>query len=132
MHQSRRPWQPVTGDRLPPPAGFYSSAIRAGELLFVSGQVPKDPATGALVGGGIESESRRTLQNLDLVLEAAGATLADVVAVTVYLADENDWGAFNAVFGSVFAPPYPTRTVVGASLRGMLVEVTATAYLGGR
>ena len=132
MQPSKRHWQPVLNDRLPAPAGNYSPAIRAGDFLFVSGQVPKDPATGALVGGGIEAESRRTLENLRLALEAGGATLSDVVSVLVHLADENDWGAFNGVFGSVFSPPYPTRTVVGASLRGMLVEVTATAYLGAR
>lgn len=130
-HDAARGWQPVTlGEDVPPPAGAYSPAVRAGPFVFVSGQVPKDPVSGALVGTTVEEQSRQTLKNLQRALQAAGAGLADVVAVTVYLADENDWGKFNAVYRSVFAPPYPTRTVVGAQLRGVLVEVSAIAFPG--
>ena len=129
-----RRWQPVTlGGDVPPPAGAYSPAVRAGDLLFVSGQVPRDPRTGALVGGDdVAEQSRQVLRNLRAVVEAGGATLADVVAVTVYLADEGDWGTFNEIYKTFFEPPHPSRAVVGARLRGILVEVSAVAYLGAR
>ena len=128
-----RSWTPVTlGEGFPPPAGPYSPAVRAGPLVFVSGQVPKDPKTGALLGATVEEQARGTLANLRRALEAAGASTADVVACTVYLADEDDWGRFNEVYKTVFSPPYPTRTVVGASLRGVLVEVSAIAYVEAR
>jgi 2-iminobutanoate/2-iminopropanoate deaminase len=131
MAHAERAWQPVTlGDDYPPPAGAYSPAVRAGELLFVSGQVPRDPRTGATVGGDVVAQSRRVLDNLRLVLEAAGASLDDVVSVTVYLADVADWGTFNDLYRATFRPPYPARTVVGAQLRGVLVEVSAVAYVG--
>lgn len=131
MSEAARRWTPVTlGDAFPPPAGPYSPAVRAGDLVFVSGQVPRDPKTGALVGATVEEQARQTLANLRRALEAAGAKVADVVSVTVYLADENDWGTFNGVYTSVFTKPYPTRTVVGAQLRGVLVEISAIAWLG--
>ena len=127
-----RRWTPVTlGPDVPPPAGAYSPGVRAGDLLFVSGQVPKDPRTGAIVGDEVREQTRQVLRNLEAVLAAGGATLADVVGVTVYLQDEGDWGAFNEVYKTVFEPPYPTRAVVGAQLRGILVEVSAIAHLGG-
>lgn len=126
-----RRWTPVTlGDDVPAPAGPYSPAVRAGPFLFVSGQVPRDPRTGELATGNVTDQSRKVLANLCGVLEAAGARPEDVVSVTVYLTDENDWGAFNEVYRETFRPPYPTRAVVGAQLRGILVEVSAIAYLG--
>jgi 2-iminobutanoate/2-iminopropanoate deaminase len=129
---SRR-WTPITlGAEVPPPAGAYSPGVRAGDLLFVSGQVPKDPRTGAVVGTDVEEQTRQVLRNVQGVLEAGGATLDDVVSVTVYLEDERDWGIFNEVYQSVFRPPYPSRAVVGASLRGIMVEVSAVAYVGQR
>jgi 2-iminobutanoate/2-iminopropanoate deaminase len=132
MAPSERTWQPVVLDeRFPRPAGAYSPGVRAGQLLFVSGQVPRDPTTGEVMGGGIEAQTRRVLENLRLVLSAGGASLADVVAVTVYLADVDHWGAFNEIYKATFSPPYPSRTVVGAQLRGILVEVSAVASLGG-
>ena len=104
-----RRWQPVTlGPDVPPPAGAYSPGVRAGNLLVVSGQVPRDPRTGAVVGDDVATQSRQVLANLEGVLRAGGATMADVVSVTVYLADEGDWGAFNAVYRDTFRPPYPT------------------------
>ncbi|HEX8849663.1 MAG TPA: Rid family detoxifying hydrolase [Gemmatimonadaceae bacterium] len=128
-----RNWTPVTlGPDFPPPVGPYSPAVRAGDLVFVSGQVPRDPKSGALLGETIEEQARGTLANLKRVLEAAGASLEQVVACTVYLVDENDWGRFNEVYRTVFSAPYPTRTVVGASLRGVMVEVSAIAWVGAR
>jgi len=132
MSDTTRHWTPV---HLPtdcaPPAGPYSPAVRTGELLFVSGQVPRDPRTGDTVGADVRQQARRTLENLGMVLAAAGAAPNDVVSVTVYLADENDWSAFNEVYREFFRPPYPSRTVVGAQLRGILVEVSAVARIPG-
>jgi reactive intermediate/imine deaminase len=125
-----RSWQPVQpGPGAPQPAGAYSAAIRAGDLLFVSGQVPKDPETGR-VEGDVAQQTRQVLENLSAVLATAGATLADVVSVTAYLADIADWGGFNDVYSEIFRPPYPTRTTVGVGLHGFRVEISAIAWLG--
>lgn len=132
MTQRERQWQPVRlGGDVPPPAGAYSPAVRAGGFVFVSGQVPRDPATGALVGEDIEAQTTQVLSNVKRALEAAGAGLADVVSVTVYLADIDDWGRFNEVYKSIMPSPYPTRTALGAELRGIFVEMSAVAYVGG-
>jgi len=97
--------------------------------MFVSGQVPRDPATGQLIGTTIEEQTRATLANVERVLRVGGATLADVVSVTIYLTDEDNWGTVNEIYKTVFSPPYPTRAVVGASLRGILIEISAIAYI---
>ena len=86
----------IRSDRMPTPVASYSSAVRADKFVFVSGQIPLDPETGELVTGGIERETRRVLDNLTLVLEAAHATLADVVKVTVFLTDMADFKSFDA------------------------------------
>ena len=131
MTDNVRHWTPVTlGEDVPPPTGPYSPAVRAGEFLFVSGQVARDPITGALVGQTVEEQARQTLSNLRRALEAGGASIADVVSVIVYLADENDWAAFNGIYTTFFTRPYPSRTAIGANLRGVLVEVSAVAWLG--
>lgn len=123
-----RTWQPVSlGPDVPQPAGAYSPAVRAGELVFVSGQVPRDPVTGQLQGETIEEQVRYTLERLRTVLGAAGAGLDDVVSVTVYLQDIDDWAAFNRIYAETFRPPYPSRTAVGAQLGGFLVEISAVA-----
>lgn len=125
-------WSPVfLPADVPPPKGPYSPAVRAGNLVFVSGQVPRDPVSGALAGDDVATQTRQTLSNLQRVLEQSGATLADVVSVTVYLAHADDWGAMNAVYSERFHAPYPSRTTVGAELRGILVEISAIAYVAG-
>lgn len=126
----QRSWQPAffPGD-VPKPAGAYSPAVRAGDFVFVSGQVPRDPRTGNLAGEDIESQVRQTLANVKGALAAAGASLDDVVSVTTYLADVDDWGKFNEVYREVFRPPYPSRTAIGADLRGILVEISVIAYV---
>ena len=129
MSPSDRHWTPVNLPDLPPPAGAYSPGVRAGNLLFVSGQTPRDPATGQIVGTTIEEQTAQTLTNLARIVHTAGARLSDIVSVTVYLADENDWGRFNELYKTVFSPPYPTRAVVGAQLRGILVEISAIAVI---
>jgi 2-iminobutanoate/2-iminopropanoate deaminase len=125
-----RSWQPASlPTDIPKPAGAYSPAVRAGDLVFISGQVPRDPRTGALPGEDIESQVRQCLANVKGALAAAGATLDDVVSTTVYLADVDDWGKFNDIYKDTFRPPYPTRTAIGANLRGILVEISAVAYV---
>jgi 2-iminobutanoate/2-iminopropanoate deaminase len=96
--------------------------------VFVSGQVPRDPVTGELVGDDVATQTRQTLSNVQRVLEQAGASLADVVSVTVYLARADDWGAMNEVYSKVFRQPFPSRTTVGAELRGILVEISVVAF----
>ena len=96
----------------------------------MSGQIPRDPVTGELAGEDIQSQTRQVILNVERALAAAGATLSDVVSVIVYLSDANDWGAFNAAYKELMPQPYPTRTAVGAQLRGILVEVSAVAYVG--
>ena len=131
MSESRT-WSPVAlpaGVR--PPVGAYSPALVAGDLVFVSGQVPVDAGTGELVGKTVEAQTRAVLANVARVLGYAGATLADVVSVTAYLADIGDWDAFNAVYREHFEPPYPARTTVGAHLHGFLVEINVVARRGG-
>jgi len=131
MTQRERQWQPVTlGGDVPPPVGAYSPAAKAGPFVFVSGQVPRDPVSGALVGDDVESQTRQVVANVSRALEAAGASLSDVVSVIVYLADIDDWGKFNAVYKDLMPTPYPTRTALGANLRGILVEMSAVAYVG--
>jgi 2-iminobutanoate/2-iminopropanoate deaminase len=130
MADASRSWQPafLAGD-VPKPVGAYSPAVRAGDFVFISGQVPRDPRTNALAGDDIESQVRGTLANVKNALAAAGATLDDVVSVTAYLADVDDWPKFNEVYKETFRAPYPTRTAIGAILRGILVEISAVAYL---
>lgn len=130
MSSSERAWQPVTPSAgMAPAAGAYSPAVRAGDFVYVSGQVPRDPRTGEMAGD-VEAQTRQTLANVRAALAAAGATLDDVVSVLVHLADIEDWGKFNDVYKATFNPPYPTRTVVGAQLHGFLVEITVVAYVG--
>ncbi len=126
-------WTPIKlGADVPPPAGAYSPCARAGDFLYVSGQVPRDPRSGATIGSDVVEQTRQVVSNLESVLAAAGAQLSDVVSVTVYLASPDLWTAFNGIYRELMPQPYPTRTAVGASLRGFLVEISAVAYLGGR
>jgi 2-iminobutanoate/2-iminopropanoate deaminase len=121
----------IVSDKAPAPVAAYSQAIRAGDFLFLSGQIPLDPETNQLVSGGIESETRRVLDNLAAVLEAGGATFADVVKMTVYLADMQDFAAFNAVYMSYFPEQPPARATVAVLglPRGVRVEIDAIAHL---
>jgi len=102
----------VSTDQAPKAIGPYSQAIRAGGLLFVSGQVPLDPATGALVEGDIAAQTHRVMQNVKAVVEAAGASLDAVVKTTIYLADLGDFKTVNEVYGSYFTAPAPARATV--------------------
>jgi len=107
--------QAVSTSSAPKAIGPYSQAIRAGSLLFVSGQVPIDPATGNLVEGDIAAQTRRVFDNIGAILEAAGASFDHVVRTTVYLADMNDFAAMNEVYGTYFSSPAPARATVQAA-----------------
>jgi len=109
------PKQAVASPNAPKAIGPYSAALRAGQLLFVSGQVPIDPDTGAIVDGDIGAMTRRVLQNIGALLDAAGLNYAHVVRTTVFLADMNDFGAMNEVYRTFFAEPYPARSTVQAA-----------------
>jgi 2-iminobutanoate/2-iminopropanoate deaminase len=121
------PFQPAGATA---PVGAYSPVMRAGDFVFVSGQIPRDLETGELIGDDVTTQTNAVLDRVETMLAAAGATLADVVSVTAYLADIGDWAEFNNVYRTRFTEPYPTRTTVGAQLHGCLVEITATAYIG--
>ena len=107
--------QAVSTASAPAAIGPYSQAVRAGSLLFVSGQIPIDPATGALVGGTIADQTHRVFGNIGAILAAAGATFDHVVRTTVYLADMNDFAAMNEVYGTYFGSPAPARATVQAA-----------------
>jgi len=127
---SDRTWTPVfLPADLPLPAGAYSPAVRAGDFVYVSGQVPKDLRTGAVVGDTVEAQAQQVMRNLTEVLSAAGASIDDVVSTTIYLVNEQDWTSVNELWTTFFRTPYPSRTTVGARLRGVLIEVSAVAYL---
>jgi 2-iminobutanoate/2-iminopropanoate deaminase len=104
--------QAVSTPAAPKAIGPYSQAIRAGSLIFVSGQVPIDPATGNIVEGDIAAQTRRVFQNIGEILKAAGASFDHVVRTTVFLADMNDFAAVNEVYGSFFSSPAPARATV--------------------
>ena len=119
----------VSSPAAPKAVGPYSQAIRAGDLLFVAGQIPLDPATGNLVDGDVIVQGRRVLDNIGAVLKAGGLTFADVVRTTVFLADMSDLAAMNRVYGSYFTEPYPARATVEVARlpRDVRIEIEAIA-----
>jgi 2-iminobutanoate/2-iminopropanoate deaminase len=120
--------QAIQTNGAPAPVGPYSQAIVAGDLVFCSGQVGLDPATGELVDG-LEAQADRALRNLTAVLDAAGVSWADVVKTTIFLADVGDFAAVNAIYAKVVPDPPPARSTVGVGglPKGALVEVEAIA-----
>ena len=116
-------------DLAPAAIGPYSQAIQAGNTIYVSGQLPIDPATGAFAGDDIASQTRQSLTNLKNILNAAGAEMSDVVKTTVYLANIADFTAMNAVYGEFFAAPYPARAAfeVACLPKNALVEIECVA-----
>lgn len=121
-------------ERLSPPGiaaprGPYSPAVRAGDFIFVSGQVPVDPATNQISSGDIRHETRIVLNNVKLVLEGAGATMADVVRVGVYIRDGKDFASMNEVYAEFFANDKPARsTIVCGFIADIKVEIDCVAY----
>lgn len=118
---------PIATDKAPAAIGPYSQAVRSGSTVFLSGQIPLDPATGQLVEGDIAAQSRRVFDNLQAVCQAAGGSLDDVMRIGIYLTDLGDFAAVNAVMADYFSAPYPARsTIEVAGLpRGARVEVDA-------
>lgn len=121
--------RPIQTDRAPAAIGTYSQAVRAGDLVFLSGQIPLDPATGELVGGDFEARARRVFENLKAVAEAAGGSLDDAVKLTVYLTDLANFATVNAVMASYFSEPYPARAAVGVAALPKGADVEAEAVL---
>lgn len=121
----------VNAPDAPAAIGPYVHAVRSGELLFCSGQVPLDPKTGEIVGTTPAEQARQVLENLSAVLAAAGGTLKDVVRTTVYLTDMGAFGAVNDVYGEFFAQDPPARVAVGVAAlpRGAQVEIDAVAAI---
>jgi 2-iminobutanoate/2-iminopropanoate deaminase len=121
--------QLISSPDAPSAGGAYSPALRAGQLLFMSGQIPIDPKTGQMVTGDIATCARRVMDNLGALLTAAGLTFANVVRTTIFLADMNDFAAVNEVYASYFADPKPARVTVQAAAlpRGARLEIDAIA-----
>lgn len=120
----------ISTEKAPAAIGPYSQAIDSGaRIVFVSGQLPIDPATGAFPEGGVVEQTRQSLTNARAILEAAGLGLANVVKTTVFLADMADFGAMNEVYASFFSAPYPARSAVAVKTlpKGALVEIECIA-----
>ncbi|HET7133110.1 MAG TPA: RidA family protein [Gammaproteobacteria bacterium] len=123
--------QPIHTHDAPAAIGTYSQAIRAGDTVYLSGQIPLDPATMELVTGDVRAEIRRVFDNLAAVAEAAGGSLADIVRVTVYLTDLKHFALVNEVMAEYFTAPYPARAAIGVAAlpRGANVEVDGILVL---
>ncbi|GAB4351208.1 MAG: RidA family protein [Immundisolibacter sp.] len=121
----------VSSDHAPAAIGPYSQAIRAGETVYLSGQIPLDPVSGELVDGGIEAQAVQVFENLKAVAQAAGGSLAQVVKLTIFLTDLAHFAAVNEVMARYFEPPYPARATVGVTAlpRGAAVEADAIVVL---
>jgi len=119
------PLTPISTPNAPQAIGTYSQAIRAGDTVYLSGQIPLDPATGELVTGDMEAQVRRVFDNLKAVAVAAGGDLAQVAKLNVYLTDLSHFALVNRVMAEYFSPPYPARAAVGVAAlpRGAAVEM---------
>ncbi len=122
----------IHAERAPQAIGTYSQAVRAGDTVYLSGQIPLDPVTKELVTGDIEAEIRRVFENLKAVAEAAGGSLAQAVKVNVYLTDLTHFAKVNEVMAQYFPQPYPARAAVGVAQlpRGARVEAECVLHLG--
>jgi 2-iminobutanoate/2-iminopropanoate deaminase len=121
--------QVISTTKAPAAIGPYSQAIQVGNLVYTSGQLPIDPATGNFPEGGIQEQTRQSLLNVQAILTEAGLTMANVVKTTVFMADMNDFAAMNAVYSEFFAKPYPARSAVAVKTlpKGALVEIEVVA-----
>lgn len=121
----------VTTPNAPAAIGPYSQGIIAGGLLFASGQIPLDPATGNIVSGGIEAQAHQAFTNVKNLVEAAGTTMSAVLKVTVFMADMADFAAVNAIYAQYFTEPYPARSAVAVKSlpKGALIEVEVIARM---
>ena len=119
----------INTNQAPAAIGPYSQAIKVGTLVYTSGQIPINPATGNFVEGGIKEQTRQSLTNIKAILEEAGLSMNNVVKTTVFLADMNDFADMNSVYAEFFAEPYPARSAVAVKTlpKGALVEIEVVA-----
>ena len=119
----------ISTQKAPAAIGPYSQAVRVGNLVYTSGQIPIDPATGAFVEGGVKEQTRQSLTNVRAILAEAGLAMRDVVKTTVFMADMNDFAEMNAVYAEFFSEPYPARSAVAVKTlpKGALVEIEVVA-----
>ncbi len=121
----------ISTAKAPAAIGPYSQAIQVGNLVYTSGQIPIDPATGNLVEGGIKEQAQQALKNIQAILQEAGLSMANVIKTTVFMADMNDFADMNAVYGEFFSEPYPARSAVAVKTlpKGALTEIEVIAEL---
>ena len=119
----------ISTTKAPSAIGPYSQAIQVGNIIYTSGQIPIDPATGSFVEGGVKEQTRQSLLNVEAILEEVGLTMGNVVKTTVFMADMNDFADMNAVYAEFFAEPYPARSAVAVKTlpKGALVEIEVVA-----
>ena len=119
----------ISTKKAPAAIGPYSQAIQVGNLVYTSGQIPIDPATGAFAEGGIKEQTRQSLTNVKAILEEAGLSMSDVVKTTVFMADMGDFADMNAIYAEFFSEPYPARSAVAVKTlpKGALVEIEVVA-----
>ena len=121
----------ISTTQAPAAIGPYSQAIKVGNLVYTSGQLPIDPATGAFPEGGIKEQTRQSLANVKAILKETGLTMSNVVKTTVFMADMNDFADMNAVYAEFFKEPYPARSAVAVKTlpKGALVEIEVVAAI---
>lgn len=126
------PRQAVTSPQAPQPVGPYVQAVRAGDTLYISSQLPLDPMTNTLVRAGVRAQTRRVIENLKAILEAAGATLAHIVRMTVYLKNLDDFEQVNVVYAEFFPEHKPARSTLEVARlpKDAVIAMDAVAYLG--
>lgn len=119
----------ISTTKAPAAIGPYSQAIQVGNLIYTSGQIPIDPATGQLVEGGIKEQARQSLSNIQAILQEAGLTMTSVVKTTVFMADMADFAEMNSVYAEFFTEPYPARSAVAVKTlpKNALVEIEVVA-----
>lgn len=119
----------ITTPKAPAAIGPYSQAIQVGNLIYTSGQIPIDPATGQFVEGGIKEQTRQSLSNIQAILQEAGLTMASVVKTTVFMADMADFADMNSIYAEFFTEPYPARSAVAVKTlpKNALVEIEVVA-----
>ncbi len=120
----------ISTNLAPKAIGPYSQAIKVGNFVYTSGQLPINPATGAFPEGGIKEQTRQSLSNVKAILEEAGLTMSDVVKTTVFLADMNDFADMNSVYAEFFCEPYPARSAVAVKTlpKNAMLEIEVVAY----
>jgi len=121
----------ISTSNAPAAIGPYSQAIKVGNLIYTSGQIPVNPKTGTIVEGGIKEQTRQSFENVKSILKEAGLTMADVIKTTVFMADMNDFAEMNAIYAEFFAEPYPARSAVAVKTlpKGAMVEIEVIAEI---